>query len=67
MPPGGEIMHKHLLVFLHIVNICKRNLIFNDVESFSFKKANAKKHGTLMVFKWKIVTLLLVKLEAYVI
>lgn len=50
MPPGGEIMHKPLLVFLHTVNICKRNLIFNDVESFSFKNANAKKHGTLMVF-----------------
>lgn len=50
MPPGGEIMHKHLLVFLHTVNICKRNLIFNDVESFSFKNANAKKHATLMVF-----------------
>lgn len=34
MPPGGEIIHKHLSVFLQAVNVFKRNLIFHDMEMF---------------------------------
>lgn len=49
MPPGGQIMHKHMRVFQHLVAILKRNLIFNDVEIFLSYKFKYKEHSALMV------------------
>lgn len=49
MPPGGQIMHKHMPMFEHFVDILKRNLIFNDVEIFLSYKFKYKEHSALIV------------------
>lgn len=43
MPPGGQVMR----VFQHLVDIFKRNLIFNEI--FLSYKFKYKEHSALMV------------------